>query len=51
MKGMTVAEYIEFLKTLKQNYTVEVGDSEFPNEPLTKESIREKLDTKSYVIY
>jgi len=48
---MTVAELIEYFKTLKQDYTIELGDSEYPNTEMTKDSIKECSDTKTYVIY
>lgn len=51
MEGMTVAEYIEYLKTLKQDYIMQIGDSEYPNEPLTKDSIQVNDNAKTYTIY
>jgi len=48
---MTVSELIEYLKTLKQDYIVEVGDSEYPNEDLDTSSFQENSVSKKYVIY
>jgi len=50
-EAMTVADLIEYLKTLNQDYKVVVGDSEYPNTDISKESITECSDTKTYVIY
>lgn len=49
--AMTVAELIEYLKTLKQDYKVVVGDSEYPDTEITKDTIKEESSTKRYVIY
>lgn len=48
--AMTVAELIEYLKTLNQDYTVELGDSEYPNEKLSRDSITEGSN-KNYIFY
>jgi hypothetical protein len=47
---MTIAELIEYLKTLKQDYFVTIGDSEYPSDYLTKDSITE-VNNNTYMIY
>lgn len=48
---MTIEGLIKYLKTLKQDYKIVLGDSEYPNTDLSKESFTECSDTKTYVIY
>jgi hypothetical protein len=51
MDGMTIAEIIEYLKTLNQDYILEIEDSEYPNTPFTKECIEVDHEAKRYSIY
>lgn len=48
---MTVSELIKYLKTLNQYYIVVVGDSNYPNEILTKKNIEQDNESKTYLIY
>jgi hypothetical protein len=47
---MTVAELIEYLKTLKQDYIVMIGDSTYPTEPIEERNITE-VSNGIYEIY
>lgn len=47
---MTIADLIKYLKTLNQDYIVMVGDSEYPSDNLTKESITDQ-GNNTYMIY
>jgi len=48
---MTVSELIEYLKTLEQDYIVEVGDSEYPNTEIDTSNFEENAVSKKYIIY
>ncbi|WP_180953445.1 hypothetical protein [Bacillus sp. T33-2] len=47
---MTVSELIEYLRTLKQDYVVEICDSTYPSVPIEESNINETSEG-TYQLY